>query len=130
MKVAWLHTHLMELNGGVKHILEVAKRLRNHCELDLYVGCISPICKGVFSSNGIAINVLPELYYSSDISFENIKKWFFFQYKVKPTRQRLKITLRNYDVVIASYFPLYTFSTGLGPKSVNFFFRAKSIFVW
>ena len=123
LKVAWLHPHFKQWNGGVRYIYEVAKRLNDKCEIKLYVGMASPPIRNMFSEIGIEIKEIPSLFFSTDYNKTNVKHWLFFNYYLRRACKDLKGEFHDYDVLFSSYFPMNCITSRLTKKSIYMFFE-------
>jgi glycosyltransferase involved in cell wall biosynthesis len=122
LDVVWLHTHLNQWNGGVRHIYEVAKRLNTKCRLTLVVGKISPEIKQLFIKEGITIEENVLLYFSTDLSRDNLKHWIFFDYYLNRSFNFLKKNYGTNAIFLSSHFPLQSVTSRF-PKSIYMFFE-------
>lgn len=110
-------------NGGVKHIYEVTRRLKRKCEIQIYVGAVSPYIKNYFAEAGIEIKEVPNLYFSSDFSLVNLKHWLFFDYYIRSAAKDLESELADCDALISSYFPMNCITKNFEKKSICLFFE-------
>jgi len=121
MKIAWLNEHLLYWSGGVKWILEISRRLKQQCDLDIFVTRASDENKKLFGQAGI------ELQEFSDISTDNIKYWLFYPYFIWENSHKLKCLLKTYDVVISTSPTTCVLASLLDHKSIFIFFEPN---VW
>jgi len=96
MNIAWLHENLLYWNGGVKYILEVSRRLKQKCKLDVYVTKASADNKKIFGQAGIEVKEF------SNIASDNLRYWILYPYYIWANTMKLKRLLAEYDVLISS----------------------------
>lgn len=121
MKIAWLNEHLLYWSGGVKWILEMSRRLKQQCELDIFVTRASDDNKQLFRQAGI------ELQEFSDISTDNARYWLCYPYFIWENTRKLKRLLKSYDVVISTSPTTCVIASLLAQKSIFVFFEPN---VW
>ena len=96
MKIAWLTENLLYWNGGAKWILEISRRLRQRCELDIFVTRASAENKEIFGKANIEVKEF------SNTATDNLRYWFFYPYYVWSNARKLKRLLAPYDVLIST----------------------------
>jgi len=112
MKIAWLHENLLHWNGGVKYILEVSRRLRQKCSLDIYVTKASVGNKRIFSQAGVGVKEF------SNIASDNLRYWIFYPYYLWANTKKLKRLLAEYDVLISSYHSTNLIAANLNKRTI------------
>ena len=120
MKIAWLNEHFLQWNGGVKWILEIGRRLKQQCELDIFIAKASDVNKHAFSQAGI------ELQEFSNISTDNSRYWLFYPYFIWENSRKLKHLLKSYDVVISTSPTTCAIAALLDHRSIFVFFEPNA----
>lgn len=121
MKVAILHSHFLHWMGGTKLIYEVSRRLKKKWDVDVFVQKASEHVRERFNDVGIKLTDI------SNISSYSMKYWIFFPYYVRSNLKQLRKIAKDYDVFLATFFPMNWVATRLGKPSVFFCFEP---FVW
>jgi glycosyltransferase involved in cell wall biosynthesis len=117
MKIAWLNEQLLYWSGGVKWILEISRRLKEKCELDVFVTRASDENKQLFKKAGLEIKEF------SNISIDNARYWLFYPYFIWKNSRKLKRLLTSYDVVISTSPTTCVIASLLEHKSIFVFFE-------
>lgn len=120
MKIAWLNEHFLQWNGGVKWILEIGRRLKQQCELDIFIAKASDVNKHAFRQAGI------ELQEFSNISTDNSRYWLFYPYFIWENSRKLKRLLKFYDVVISTSPTTCVIAALLDHRSIFVFFEPNA----
>ncbi len=120
MKIAWLNEHLLQWNGGVKWILEMSRRLKQQCELDIFIAKASDANKHAFRQAGI------ELQEFSAISTDNARYWIGYPYFIWQNSRTLKRWLKSYDVIISTSPTTCVIASLLDHKSIFVFFEPNA----
>ncbi len=95
MKIAWLVENLLYWNGGNKYILELGRRLRQKCEVDIFVTKASAECKEIFNKADLKVIEF------SSVGADSLRYTLFYPYYVWANIRKLKPLLVKYDVVIS-----------------------------
>ncbi len=95
LKVAWLDEHLLYWTGGVKWILEISRRMKQVCDLDIFITKASDENKMLFNQAGVKVHEF------SDVSINDKKYWIFYPYFLWMNYCKLKKLLKSYDVIIS-----------------------------
>lgn len=117
MKIAWLHENLLYWNGGVKCILEVSRRLKQKCDLDVFVTKASDENKRIFGEAGVEVKEF------SRIASDNIRYWILYPYYIWANARKLKHLLAQYDVLISSSPTTCLIAARLNKKTIYIFFE-------
>jgi len=117
MRVAWLHENFLYWNGGVKYILEVSRRLKGKCALDVYVTKASVDNKRIFSQAGIEVKEF------SNIASDDLRYWILYPYYIWANTDKLKRLLAEYDVLISSSPTTSLIAANLDKRTIAIFFE-------
>ena len=121
MRIAILHTHALYWMGGIKFIFEIAKRLKEICDVDIYVHQSGALAQHRFQEIGCPLTNL------SHVSSYSKKYWLLFPYYLRDDVKALQKVANKYDVFLSTYFPMNWVATRLGKRAIYFCYEP---FVW
>lgn len=124
MKIAWLHSHLLNPNsGGTRYITDFITGLKKlGVEVDLYCDQISDQSRSYFKEKNIKVTIIDKLSTWSAIY------WLTLPLRIINKRSFFNSLKSEYDVFITSMFPMNLVPQALNVKCVQICFEPYAFF--
>lgn len=124
MKIAWLHTHFINWNGGSKFIFEVIKSISKvpGIEIEVFVEKTSEFARDQYAEIGVPIHI------TTGVSSSSFYYWPLLLKYIKNNRTILSEKIAKFDIAVANMFPMNAVISKLPIHRVQYCFEPYSVF--